>query len=107
MHEAALTCVMEIVEVRRRATHSCCRGSCRLIKKVNNDEAVLEYQLLSTNVAYFDQLSSAAQTRKLVEILFVAVFNLFQTGFLSFCIRKKKKDLKNTVFSYSLKLVDI
>ena len=58
----------------------------------------------------FDQLSDAACTRKLVEILFgpLSEFFLFLSTFLGlFCPKRRKKVGKNCVFSYSLKLVDI
>ena len=70
-------------------------------------------QFLGADVVYFDQLLGDACTRKLVETLFWAVFNLFcsfLTFFSDFSSEIKKKhfktvDWKNIVLSYSLKYV--
>ena len=61
-------------------------------------------------VVYFDQVSGVAHTPKLVKIPFLVNFNLF-CPFLTFVIdfwsEIKKNVWKNSVLSYSLKLVDM
>ena len=61
-------------------------------------------------VVYFNQLSGVAHTPKLVKIPFLVNFNLF-CPFLTFVIdfwsEIKKNVWKNSVLSYSLKLVDM
>ena len=59
------------------------------------------------SVVYFDQLSGACSTWKLVELLFSAVFNLicsFQTFFSDFMPKIDKKCLKNEFDMLSLSL---
>ena len=66
----------------------------------------------SPTVVFFDPLLGAELTRKLGQDTFGAVFNFvfcfsFQTFFSDFLSEIKKKCLKNSVLSYSLKLVDM
>ena len=66
-----------------------------------------------TCVVHFDQLSGTARTRKLLELLFSAVFKLFCSFFTFFSdftpeINKNVwKWTKKRVFVYSSKLVDM
>ena len=67
---------------------------------------IFEIKRAKLGVVYFDQLLGAARTRKLVKILFWAVFNLFcsfQTFFSDFSSEIKKKPLKKQHFKLLFK----
>ena len=63
-----------------------------------------------SSVVYFDQLSGAARTWKLVKTAFLpfsTFFHLCKLFSMNFGMKSRKNIWKNCVFSYSLKLVDM